>query len=797
MALNARCQYGQPKMEIPHRPSQPSRHHGLRALAITFVFLFLADARPLRAEAILPLGPETAPVPAPHFPSPAHAVIWRNWTLVEPSRIAQTLGAEESAIRETAAAMGLPAEPAVAPEWKTRGYITMVRRNWHLLPYGQLLTLLGMEAEELAFALREDDFLFVKLGSRKPRCAPVHLGGRDDATRAAEEWIRATWQAQVPVFTAPEDDPPFSFVKKLSALPEDAGASPPSALPENWREAPPRFLYSYFAPFGDPLSDPTLDPYPDGLLARLAAQGVNGVWLHVVLRQLAPGGEDFPEFGEGWERRLATLRGLVRRAEKYGILVYLYLNEPRAMPEAFFASRPEMAGVAEGSFRALCTSDARVRRWLENATAHVFTHTPGLGGVFTISGSENQTHCASHGRSRECSRCFYRDANEITAEANAVIVAGAKKAAPSARVFVWDWGWHGHGEAPGIISRLPKDAWLMSVSEWAAPYERGGIKGAVGEYSLSVPGPGPRAVREWSFAREAGLKTMAKVQFNLTWELAAVPWLPVCDLVAEHCAALRRQQVDGLMLSWSLGGHPSPTLRLAKAYFDHTGSAPPETTDAALRAVATANYGEAAAPAVREAWRQFSAAFREYPYDGGVVYNGPQHMGPANLPLLTPSGQAASMVGLPLDDLPGWRGPYPPEIFARQWEKVATGWRRGLEAIDQAAPAADPAHKTALAEDTRFAHAAGIHFASAAAQTRYLIARQQWLDAAPESPEKNAARDAMAQALREHRGLAGKLHALARADSRIGFEASNHYFYRPQDLAESVLAASWILRELE
>ena len=38
----------------------------------------------------------------------------------------------------------------------------------------------------------------------------------------------------------------------------------------------PRYCYSYFALYGDPLLDPALDPYPDGYLARLAASGVTG-----------------------------------------------------------------------------------------------------------------------------------------------------------------------------------------------------------------------------------------------------------------------------------------------------------------------------------------------------------------------------------------------------------------------------------------------------------------------------------------------------------------------------------------
>ena len=35
-------------------------------------------------------------------------------------------------------------------------------------------------------------------------------------------------------------------------------------------------------------------------------------------------------------RRIKNLNKLISRAEKYGIKVFLYLNEPRAMPPKFF-----------------------------------------------------------------------------------------------------------------------------------------------------------------------------------------------------------------------------------------------------------------------------------------------------------------------------------------------------------------------------------------------------------------------------------------------------------------------------
>lgn len=764
---------------------------------LCYCIMGILSAASLRAESFreLPMGPETAPVPVAHFPSVAHAVVWRNWTLIPPAKLAEVLGCAESEVVSAAESMGLPKSPGVSPEWARRGYITVLRRNWHLLPYEQLLPLLGMSSGQLAFSLREDDFLFVKLGNRKPRCPHVVMPARTEAIRKAEARIGALVKERFGAWDAQSGEAPFSFIPELARLPEEGIAKPEP----DWRKAPPRIIYSYFATFGDPLAYNAPDPFPDGLLARLSAVGVNGVWLHAVLQQLAPGGEDFPEFGAGSERRLANLKKLVDRAAAQGIAIYLYLNEPRAMPTDFYARRPEMAGVTDGDHRALCTSDPKVRRWLENAGAHVFAEVPGLGGVITISGSENLTHCASHGRQQECPRCGKRDPDEVTAEANAALAAGVQRVAPDARFIVWDWGWHAHGEAPGVISRLPKSAWLQSVSEWQVPFTRGGIAGTVGEYSLSVVGPGSRAKRHWEWARQAGLKTSAKLQLNNTWELAPLPWLPVLDLVARHCEAVAREKVDGLLLSWSLGGHPSPNLQVAQRFFNGRSEELPPV-EQVLEAVAAERYGPSAAPRMREAWTAFSTAFSEYPYCGSLIYQGPQHVGPANLPLLAPSGLPSSMVGFPYDDLDGWRGSYPPEILASQLERVSTGWATGVAKMDEAiqaarAGAADASLQAVLLEDKRLAEAAGCYLSSAGVQVRYLMARSRWL-AAESAGEKDKASREMLRHLARWGEDARKLYPLAKADSRIGFEASNHYFSIPQDLIETVIAVEWASDQL-
>ncbi len=128
-------------------------------LAWTCVFLSCGAGHGLAAEIVLPMGSAPAPIASRHFPDRVHEFVWRNWNAVAPSKLAKILGASAEEVAALAESMGLPPATAIPPEMKTRGYITLIRRNWHLLPYDQLLTLLGWDAQRLAYTLKEDDFL--------------------------------------------------------------------------------------------------------------------------------------------------------------------------------------------------------------------------------------------------------------------------------------------------------------------------------------------------------------------------------------------------------------------------------------------------------------------------------------------------------------------------------------------------------------------------------------------------------------------------------------------------------------
>jgi len=320
------------------------------------------------------------------------------------------------------------------------------------------------------------------------------------------------------------------------------------------------------------------------------------------------------------------------------------------------------------------------------------------------------------------------------------------------------------------------------------------VSTTVGEYSISAVGPGPRAAKHWQLAKEAGLKTVAKVQLNNTWELSAVPYLPVLDLVAEHCDNLATTGVDGLMLNWTLGGYPSPNLEVAQ----HFSTRPLVDRKVVLDAVAVARFGPEGAPHARKSWTTFSDAFREFPFHGGVLYTAPMQFGPSNLLYGTATGYAATMIGFPYDDLNRWRGPYPPEVFAGQFTKLADGWKEGLPHLERAVNEAPPDKADEARAELRFAEAAQLHFQSVANQARFTIARNALL--APKSALSAEQRrhfvEEMRRAALDEIRVARRLFTLAREDSRIGFEASNQYYYVPIDLVEKVVNCRYILNRV-
>lgn len=873
----------------------------------------------------------------PHFPTSMQAFVWKNWGLVPVERIAAVLRTGSEEVLELARGMGLATPLEVDPLWLSRGYITIIRANWHLLPYEQMLELLQWDAAKLAFTLKEDDFLWSKVGRLKPQTPVLHYRPLTAAESARTALMRERFEACFESAgaagrpTAAGREKPFDFLRrfdKRKSAPASTEASQPFdeqatapvggddfvTLTADWTLAYPagsrpiesfarrfadklerrwgvriaaqaiadaegalassrvialdirpdaallaesheldigadritilsvdepgllrglqwitgelekrggpwltvgntvrrtkfdlRYIYSYFAVYGDPLMDEELDPYPDGMLESLSERGVNGIWLHCLLFHMVPWREA-PELSAGWERRIAGLNRLIERAADYGIGVYLYFNEPRAMPPSFYETRPDWKGHSINVlYPALCTSVPEVQQFLRDGTARLFREAPGLKGLFTITMSENVTNCYSRagGGKTDCPRCSTRRPYEVAAEVNRMIAEGARSVKPDARIIAWTWGWSaGLGwkeeDTALAVSLMPESISLMCTSETGIPTQVGGVEAKVADYSMSIVGPGQLALDSWKAALDRGMAAVAKVQLNNTWECSAVPFLPVFDLVEEHISNLRHSGVTGLMLSWTLGGYPSLNLDIASGYYWDTetdGQAGGETADVKVDVLGR-TFGMKAAAIISEASSELSDAFREFPFHLRVLYRAPQNFGPSNRLYGEPTGYESTMIGFPYDDLDGWRYAYPPEPFREQFGKLAEGWLRGLQRLREAAPHISEAAQEDYRDLVHAAEGAYYHFRSSYLQICFTISRNL-RRASPDAAVQEAERQRMLAVIEEEIRLARALYDLMAIDSRIGYEASNHYYYTAQDLREKVLSCLDLRERLE
>lgn len=725
------------------------------------------------SETGLPLGDDRPAVETPHFPARYQAVIWRNRGLVTNARLATVLRTSEANIEEAARELGLG--PAATPEmeqrWLRRGYVTLIRQNWHLLSYAQLLQLIGKTAEELAVTLREDDFLWHKLGDFKPRLEAVEWKPLSAEQRERTAAMRARLDERVKDGIAPSVDPPFAFLDRYGQA---------ATQPVSKRGADPfklKILYSYSAVYGDPLLDPEVDPYPDGLLADLAANGINGVWLQGILYTLVPWAGSYGD-GGARERRIRNLNALIARAARHGIGIYLYLNEPRSMPPDFFAEHPEWRGEQRGqdAEHAVCTSAAGMLDALRDGVSDLFRKAPDLAGVFTITMSENLTHCRSKPTGPAfplCARCADRTPAELAAGVNNAISDGVRAVNDRAAVIAWNWSW-GPDWSSAVAQQLRPGVSVMCTSEAWLQTEAQGIRGRIADYTMSKVGPGFLADETWQQARARGLERVAKIQMNNTWECSAVPYLPVPFLVKDHLRNLEARGIEGLMVGWTLGGYPGGNLAL-------TSMEPKE--------LARIRFGPLA-PRVIEAWKLFGDAFAFFPLHGvAMLYRGPQNVGPMNPLFAEPSGQSATMVGFPYDDITRWRGClFPPEVFEEEFRRLSEGWAAGLDVLREAEPDVTDEIRAAWDDLVNVAEAAYTHFRSTYLQILFIRLRDE--TRTPETLRR------MVDVLDEEIELALRLRTVVRRDSRIGFEASNHYYYTEWSLLEKVINCLQLKQEL-
>ena len=156
----------------------------------------------------------------PHFPTKFQAVIFRLWEHVSAKRLAEVLKTDEETVKQLAFDMGL-GEQKWLDEWMTRGYVSILRHVWNLLPYSQLCQLLDWSEDRLAYILKEDDFLDVKLigwtAEDRSDCEEVFYRPLTEEEKKETARIKASMEESILSIDASAAEPPFSFFEERYA----------------------------------------------------------------------------------------------------------------------------------------------------------------------------------------------------------------------------------------------------------------------------------------------------------------------------------------------------------------------------------------------------------------------------------------------------------------------------------------------------------------------------------------------------------------------------------------------------
>ena len=689
-------------------------------------------------------------LPIDNFPTKWQTVIFRNYGYVSTNKIASVLGCNEAVIKREAERMGL-CKVEYNGIWEKKGYITIIRNNWFLLPYEQLTKLLGITEEKLAFYLEKEDFLAVKLGGFKPECELIQY-----APLTKEEKEKTAFIA----------DMVRPYIKKGLVKPFQFFFADKLEKGKIVASDGMKIVHGYLTPCGDVFMEDNTKYLPDSLLQAYAKQGINGLWFHGVLSALSP----YPfnlSASENYQARRAELQKLIVRCKSYGIKVYLYVNEPRDLAEKEFGSYSYLMGRRENGRATFCLEQKETQEYLYGAFKDLLLDVKDLGGFITITMSENPTHC-HYIPHTNCPICKNISAEYSAAKVNNIIQKAVRDSGSSAEVIANLWGWSTYMEWTEEqtlhgVELLDKDISVLCVSEFDLDIEKGGMKSRVIDYSIANPGPSEITKKTLQKAKETGHKIYAKIQVNNSWECSAVPYLPVFDLTYEHLKRLSEIDVKNYMLTWTLGGYPSPVLGMVRDFFEKGELFSLDNWYESI-------YGEEA-DVVRRAVQDFCDGFREYPFSVQSLYLSPKTLGCSNFWDIEAEEKSSAMVSYAYDDYESWIYPYSYEVYISQYEKLLYAWKQGLETLNNASDT------PRIQELKTYARAAYLHFEADVLQTKFSYYKRNL------SKYKNQIIPLIARA----EEATAELMDLVDVCSFIGFETSNHYFYNKRNLIEKIL----------
>lgn len=549
--------------------------------------------------------------------------------------------------------------------------------------------------------------------------------------------------------------------------------------------------------------------YHDNVLMRLAEHGFNGIWLRGSFRHFAKVSV-FPEMGPNSDVILSRLRSLAQRAARFGIKVFLYLNEPLGIAEYddFFRLHPQCRGSAS-TYKPminLCTSTPEIKTYLKESSQYIFSKVPELAGFLMITASEYPSHCWCRtginpekpdehlGEVATCPRCVNRTPQEVVGEVVRLIREGAVSVNPEAEIIAWNWSWAMWEADPqvGVLAALPKETIVMGDYERGEPTEALGFQYTNDEYSIKVVGPSARFRGVADFMAKEGRPVYAKLQLGTTHENPDVPYLPVPQKIAEKYVGLPKAGVTGMMTCWNFGNMPSLGTEIAGEF----GWSPQPSVEQGLRAIAARHFGQTVADEVVAAWEIMSRAHDDFPSSIPVMYNGPISRGP-NFHFVFDQIDRKFPNSWLLDkeiegDRLDWSTPFGPAKVLECYRSEATKGAQAVEMLQGAIAKLEGEDKRRLQRETGVMQFHLIQTESAANVVDFLLRRNEFY-ASQDKTDKAALLDHIEAICHAELDNAAQAIPLMQADARLGWHGEAYGYMINVPAIEGKLAR---LREL-
>jgi len=679
-------------------------------------------------------------------PTRWQTVILRNYGMVTNNCLAKVLNCSIGVIETEAKRLGVDSV-SFDKNWLEKSYLTIIRNNWHLLNYKQLLIILDKDEMWLDNQLKNNDFLWYKLGGFKPLCEDIKYTPLNKQEKLETNRIGK-------IIRKNKMD---NYIKPFDFKINDMQSSPSQGI---------NIAYPYEVECGDIFINDN-EIISDDYLEKAKSSGINGLWLHGLLSELS-----FNKFKKNndlsYIKRRNNLQKLINKANKFGVKIYLYLNEPRSIKiDEIKEEYLYLSGRKREKEVALCFSFKEVQDYLYDAIKDLLNNIEGLGGFITITASENLTYC-KHVLDSDCPHCKDIPSYQTAALINNIIQRAIDDTNSGAILIANLWGWAPYcgfsdEEVKKGIKLLDKKIKVLCVSEFGTHKNIN-----INEYSISHGEPCIETISNLKDAKKTGHEIFAKLQINNSWEISTIPYIPVFNLIINHLRKLNKLGVKDFMLSWTLGGYPSVNMNLASSINNDSFDYDKWLT----------NLYHDDCVDVKKATMYFSKAFKEFPFSQNLLYYSSIQIGPSNLLYSHKTKLNATMVSYPFDDIDSWIENNGEDKFISGFQKMIKIWKRGLKLL------INKEYTNVLTcELIRYAKVFLINIESTLNQ--YLFIK-----------DRNNNKKDLKRYLLKERILTKNLYQLASSDAKIGFEASNQYSYNENSFLEKLINIEKLLKEL-